>query len=94
MDTWHERTSPLDQVLPTGLGRGKEGIANREKRRDFRERVSTFCLKFPAIGLSVLVGTRGEVGLRCKGYALVPVLWSFDNSGRSGVFLLLGLVLV
>ena len=34
MDTWHEMTSPLDQVLPTGLGRGKEGIENREKKRD------------------------------------------------------------
>ena len=82
MDTWHERTSPLDQFLPTGLGRGKEGIANREKMRDFIERVSTFSLEFLVIGPSVLVGTRGEVGLRCKGYAWVPVLWSFDNSGR------------
>ena len=82
MDTWHKRTSPLDQVLPTGLGRGKEGIANREKRRDFRERVSTFSLEFPVIEPSVLVGTRGEVGLRYKGYAWVPVLWSFDNSER------------
>ena len=82
MDTWHERTSPLDQVIPTGLGRGKEGIANQEKRRDFREKVSTFSLEFPVIGPSVLVGTRGEVGLRCKGYAWVLVLWSFDNSER------------
>ena len=68
MDTWYERTSPLDQVLLTGLGRGKEGIANRENKRDFRERVSTFSLEFPMIGPSVLVETRGEVGLRCKGY--------------------------
>ena len=68
MDTWNERTSPIDQVLPTGLGRGKEGIANREKRRDFRERVSTLSLEFLVIEPSVLVGTRGEVGLRCKGY--------------------------
>ena len=82
MDTWNERTSPIDQVLPTGLGRGKEGIANREKRRDFRERVSTLSLEFLVIEPSVLVGTRGEVGLRCKGYVWVPVLWSFDNSRR------------
>ena len=82
MDTWHERTSPLYQVLPTVLGRGKEGIENREKRKDFRERVSTFSLKFSVIGSSVLVGTRGEVGLRCKAYAWVPVLWSFDYSER------------
>ena len=84
MDTWHERTSPLDQVLPTGLWRGKEGIANREKRRDFKERVSTFSLEFPVIGLSVLIETRGEVGQRCKGYAWVPVLWSFEKFGREG----------
>ena len=76
------RTSPLDQVLPTGLGRGKEGITNREKRRDFRERVSTFSLEFSVIGSSVLFGTRGEVGLRYKGYSWVPVLWSFENSER------------
>ena len=82
MDTWHERTSPLDQVLLTGLGRGKEGIENREKMRDFKERVSTFPLEFSVIGPSVLIETRGEVGLRYKGYAWVPVLWSFDNSGR------------
>ena len=82
MDTWHERTSPLDQVLPTGLGRGKEGIENREKKRDFRERVFTLSLEFPVIELSVLVGTRGEVGLCCKDYTWVPFLWNFDNFGR------------
>ena len=82
MDTWHERTSPLDQVLPTGLGTGKEGIANREKMRDFRERVSTFSLEFSMIGLSVLVGTRREVSLLRKGYAWVLVLCSFDNTER------------
>ena len=81
MDTWHERISPLNQVLPTGLGRGKEGIENREKMIDFRERVSIFSLEFPMIGQSVLVGTR-EVGLRYKDYAWVPALWSFDNSER------------
>ena len=50
--------------------------------RNFRERVSTFSLEFPVIGLSVLVGTRGEVGLRRKGYGWILVLWSFDKSGR------------
>ena len=74
-----EKTILLTHALQTSLG---EGIANREKRRDFRERVSTFSLEFHVIGPSVLVGTRGEVGLRCKGYAWVPVLWSFDNFGR------------
>ena len=61
--------------------------------RDFRERVSTFSLEFPVIGQLVLIGKRGEVDLRCKGYAWVPFLWSFDNSGGRG-FLLLGFVLV
>ena len=49
---------------------------------DFRERESNFSLDFPALGPSVLIGARGEVGLRCKGYAWIPILWSFDNSGR------------
>ena len=48
----------------------------------FRERKSDFSLDFPAFGHSILVRARGEVGLRCKGYAWTPVLWSFDNSGR------------
>ena len=39
-----------------------------------------------AFGPSILVGARGEVGLHCKGYAWVPVLWSFDNSERYGFF--------
>ena len=46
--------------------------------------MSTFSLEFPMIGPSVLVGIREEVGLRCKGYAWVPVLWSFNNSRRKG----------
>ena len=82
MDTWHERTSPLDKVLPTGLGRGKEGIANQEKMRDFRESVSTFSLEFPVIRPSNPCEPRGKVGPRCKGYMWVPVLWSFCNSER------------
>ena len=74
MDTWHERTSPLDQVLITGLGRGKEGIANREKMRDFKERVSTLSLEFLVIGPSSPDEPRGKFGLRCKGYPWVLVL--------------------
>ena len=74
MDTWHKRTSPLDKVLSTGLGRGKERIANREKRRDFRERVSTLSLEFLVIGPSNPGEPRGKVGLRFKGYLWVPVL--------------------
>ena len=51
-------------------------------KRDFRERESNFSLDFPVFGPSVLVGARGEVGLRCKGYKWTLILWSFDNSGR------------
>ena len=51
-------------------------------KRDFRERESNFSLDFPVFEPSVLVGARGEVGLRCKGYKWTLILWSFDNSGR------------
>ena len=48
-----ERTSPLDQVFQPGLG-GKEEREREQTERDreregFRERGSTFSLKFPAI---------------------------------------------
>ena len=49
---------------------------------NFREKNSNFSLDFPAFGLLVLIGPRGKVVLRCKGYAWTPVLWSFDNSER------------
>ena len=32
LDKWHERTNPLDQVLPTGLGE-KEREKERENRK-------------------------------------------------------------
>ena len=80
LDTWQERTSSLDQALPKRFGRERK--KKREKERAFRERSSTFSLDFPAIGLSNLGETRGKVDLHCKSYAWVPVLWSFDNSGR------------
>ena len=84
----NERTSLLTLTSPNRLDGGKER-ENRErkergkrKEESFRVRSSHFSLNFLVIGPSVLVGTRGEVGLRCKGYAWVPVLWSFDNSER------------
>ena len=49
---------------------------------NFREREYNFSLDFPAFGPSVLVGVRGEVDLRYKGYVGTPILWSFDNSER------------
>ena len=51
---------------PVGGGGGGGGGA---ERIDFRERESNFSLDFQAFGPSVLVGARGEVCLRCKGYA-------------------------
>ena len=64
-------------------------VPDSEGRKQILERESNFSLDFLTFGPLVLVGARGEVGLRCKGYAWTPVLWSFNNS-RSGVFLLLG----
>ena len=49
-----------------------------------RERKSILSLRSTAFEPSVLVGARGEVGLRCKGYAWVPVLWSFDKLWKIG----------
>ena len=62
------------------LGEGKE--RNEREEEEARERESTFSLDFSVIGSSDLNETRSKVGLRCKGYTWVPVLWSFENSGR------------
>ena len=62
------------------------GIRQWGEKTDFTERESNFSLDFPAFGPSVLVGARGEVGLRCKGYSWTPVLWSFDKFQKVGVF--------
>ena len=56
--------------------------AVEEEKSDSRERVSNFSLDFSAFGLSVHVGPRIKVVLRCKAYVWTPVLWSFNNSGR------------
>ena len=54
-------------------GEGKEG--------DFRKRDSNFSLNFPMIGQSVSGEARSKVAPHGKGYARVPILWSFENSG-------------
>ena len=78
-----ERTILLTNLDPTGLGAKKgERERKREKEREFKERGSIFSLDFPAIGLSNPCETRGKVYPHCKGYAWVPILWIFDNSGR------------
>ena len=52
---------------------------------DFRERSSTFSLKFPAIRPLAVVGIRGKAALRIEAYAWVPVLWVFDKLREVGV---------
>ena len=54
-------------------------------REGFRERGSTFSLRFPAIGPLASGEARSKVVLHCKDYTWVPVLGSFDKlrKGRS-----------
>ena len=84
---WHEMTSPLDQSSPNriGWGKGREKL-EREKEGERKEGIleidSNFSLNFLAIGPSVFGKARSKVSPHGKGYAWVPVLWSFDNSGR------------
>ena len=64
-----------------------EGKLEREKEEDrkegnFKERGSNFSLNFLVIGLSVSGKARRKVAPHSKGYAWVPALWNFDNSGR------------
>ena len=66
------------------LGEGKrEGETNRERERKeervFRERGSTFSLKFPAIGPLASDEARSKVALHGKDYTWVPVLGSLDK---------------
>ena len=79
-----ERTSLLSQFSPNGLGEEKRG-EKRENRREresvgfFRERSSTFSLKFPAIGPSASGEARSKVALHGKDYTWVAVLGSLDK---------------
>ena len=82
-----ERTSPLDQVFQPGLGGGGGRKKERESRRrererereGFRERGSTFSLKFPAIGQASFDKARSKVAPHGKDYTWVPVSGSFDK---------------
>ena len=75
VDMWYERKILLTQ--PDGMGERE-----RKEEEDFRERESTCSLDFLMIGLPNSNETRGKVDPHCKSYAWVPILWSFDNSGR------------
>ena len=68
-----------------------EGKLEREKEGErkegiFRERVSNFSPNFLAIGPSNSSKARSKVTPHGKGYAWVPVLWSFDKLRKVGVF--------
>ena len=60
---------------------GEKGENGRERESVglFRERSSTFSLKFPAIGLSTSGEARSKVAPHGKDYTWVPVLGSFDK---------------
>ena len=80
-----ERTILLTQLDPNRLGERGEKEKRKERgkrRREYRERESTFSLDFSTIGPTNLDEARGKVDLHYKGYAWVSRLWSFDNSGR------------
>ena len=81
---WQEREdNSLDSILTNQFGREERKPRNEgEKRRDFRESVSTFSLDFLVIGQSNSGKTRGKFDPHCKGYAWIPILWSLDNSER------------
>ena len=49
-------------------------------------RSSHFSLDFSAISPSNPDGIRGKVDPHCKGYAWVPILWSFDKIREVEVF--------
>ena len=48
--------------------------------------MSTFSLDFLAIKPAASDETKGKVDPHGKGYAWVPVLWSFDKLQKVGVF--------
>ena len=75
-----ERTSSLDTCFDELVW--ERGEQTDKKRKDFRERESTFSLGFPMIRLSNPGETRGKVDPHCKSYTWVPVLWSFRNFER------------
>ena len=65
----------------------ERGREQTERERDlFRERSSTFSLKFPAIGPSDSGEVRSKVAPHGKDYAWIPVLESFHKLRKSRGF--------
>ena len=82
IDTRQVRGHQVDPYLfPNQFGRERKR-EKEETEREFRVRNSHFSLDFPAIGPAASRETRDKVDPHGKGYAWVPVLWSFDNCGR------------
>ena len=76
---------------------GKEKKRRTCRRLDilgFRERESSFSLKYHAIRPSAVFGTRRKVVLRGESFAWVPNLGSFFKLREVGVSPYLGLVFV
>ena len=88
----------MTNLDPNQFGRGKERGRDQPRkgergREGFRERGSTFSLKFPAIGPLASGEARSKVALHGKDYTWVPVLGSLDKLRKKvGVFLLLALL--
>ena len=67
---------------PNWFGERKEKESNRERERKcgiFRERSSTFSLKFPMIGPLAFGEAMSKVAPHGKDYTWVPDLGSFDK---------------
>ena len=79
-----EMTSHLTTIFSQPIWEEGKRERDRERkgRKGFGKRVSTLSLDFPVIGPVNSGEVRSKVGLRCKGYVWVPILWSFDNFRR------------
>ena len=69
------------------------GDAERKKKIYFRERTSSFSLKYRAIRSSAVFGTRRKAALHGEGFAWVPDLRSFEKLREVGVSPYLGFTL-
>ena len=67
-----------------GEEREREQTERGREREGFRERGSTFSLKFPAIGSSASGEARSKVALHGKDYKWVPVSGSFHKLREKG----------
>ena len=57
--------------------RGGDGEMGMRGKKNYRERRSSFSLRFTVIGPWVFVGAKGKVGPRIESYAWVLKSWSF-----------------